>query len=393
MKKKNFTQLDRRKFIKDSSISLSAFSMGILYTSCNNKSSSNTNESETEAASEAPKKTKLGIAMVGLGNYATNEVGPALLETEHCYLAGIVTGTKEKEAIWQEKYGFPDKNIYNYENFDEIANNDDIDIVYVVLPNSMHAEYTIRAAKAGKHVITEKPMATNAEDARKMIAACNEAGVRLAVGYRLHYDPFNLEMMRLSEEKVYGEVTAMEAGFGFTIGDPTQWRMDKVMAGGGPLMDVGIYAMQGSMYTLGETPISVTARDLTKDHDLFTSVEGTLEFDLKFPSGKVSKCRTSYEEGYDYLKAIAEQGVFELSPAYIYRNLKGTTPDGPMEIVPINQQTKQEDSFALDVMNDTPSLVPGEMGLRDMIIIEKIYESMANDGEEMDLSELKDITI
>jgi predicted dehydrogenase len=145
--------------------------------------------------------SKLGIALVGLGNYAGGQLAPALLQTINCYLAGIVTGTPSKIPVWKEKYNIPDQNIYNYETFDSIKDNPDIDIVYVVLPNSMHAEYTIRAAKAGKHVICEKPMALNIEDCDKMIAACKQAGKSLSIGYRLHFEPYNLEMVRLGTKK------------------------------------------------------------------------------------------------------------------------------------------------------------------------------------------------
>ncbi|HYW96289.1 MAG TPA: Gfo/Idh/MocA family oxidoreductase, partial [Bacteroidales bacterium] len=120
------------------------------------------------------KQKRLGIALVGLGYYSTDVLAPALQETSTAYLAGIVTGTPAKEKIWKDRYNIPEKNIYNYENFDEIVNNKDIDIVYVVLPNSMHKEFTIRAANAGKHVICEKPMALNAQECREMIAACKK---------------------------------------------------------------------------------------------------------------------------------------------------------------------------------------------------------------------------
>ncbi len=103
---------------------------------------------------------KLGVALVGLGNYATHELAPALQETSLCYLSGVVTGTPAKAERWKSQYDIPGRNIYNYENFDKIIDNESIDVVYVVLPNSMHRDFVIRAAKAGKHVFCEKPMAT-----------------------------------------------------------------------------------------------------------------------------------------------------------------------------------------------------------------------------------------
>ncbi|MEM8890633.1 MAG: Gfo/Idh/MocA family oxidoreductase, partial [Bacteroidota bacterium] len=158
---------------------------------------------------------KLGIALVGLGNYATNQLAPALQETKNCYLAGIVTGTPEKAEKWKAKYNLPDKNIYNYDNFDDIKDNPDIDIVYVVLPNSMHMEYSIRAAKAGKHVISEKPMATNLTDAEKMVRDIKKTGKNLYIGYRLHYEPYNLEAARIGTEGDFGKVKVFEGSFGF----------------------------------------------------------------------------------------------------------------------------------------------------------------------------------
>ncbi|RLD10204.1 gfo/Idh/MocA family oxidoreductase, partial [candidate division KSB1 bacterium] len=105
-----------------------------------------------QSAIEKTLDKKLGVALVGLGYYSTDVLAPALQETKNVRLAGIVTGTPAKAATWQKKYGIAKKNVYSYETFDRIADNPNIDIVYVVLPNSMHAEYVIRAARAGKHV-------------------------------------------------------------------------------------------------------------------------------------------------------------------------------------------------------------------------------------------------
>ena len=160
------------------------------------------------------KQGKIGIALIGLGNYA-NILAPSLQQTEKCYLAGIVTGTPSKEKIWADKYDIPQKNIYNYDNFDTIADNKDIDAVYVVLPNSMHKEYVIRGAKAGKQVLCEKPMALNADECREMIAACKSAGVSLSIGYRLHYEPYNMEIIKIGEEERYGRIQNINAADGF----------------------------------------------------------------------------------------------------------------------------------------------------------------------------------
>jgi glucose-fructose oxidoreductase len=174
---------------------------------------------------------KLGVALVGLGGYSGGQLAPALVDTQHCYLAGIVTGTPSKEKVWMEKYNIPRENVYNYENFDDIANNDAIDIVYVVLPNSMHAEFCIRAAKAGKHVICEKPMAISVAECDAIIDACKAAGVKLGMGYRLQSEPYTKELKRFAKEKPYGDIhyVSCEAGY-ISEGNPTAWRLNHALS-------------------------------------------------------------------------------------------------------------------------------------------------------------------
>jgi predicted dehydrogenase len=319
---------------------------------------------------------KLGIALVGLGGYATGELAPALQKTEHCYLAGIVTGTPSKIPLWQEKYNIPEKNIYNYQNYDSLKDNPDIDIIYVVLPNSMHAEYSIRAATAGKHVICEKPMAISVKECDEMIAASKKAAKLLSIGYRLHFDPYNLEMARLGQQKVFGNIKTLTAGFSF-IAQKGIWRLNKKFAGGGPLMDLGIYCIQGVCYTTGMEPTAVTAQNFpVSDKEKFIDIEETLAWQMEMPGGIMANCRTSYSENKNLLRADAENGWFELSPAYSYDNLKGKTSDAMMDFPKITQQAKQMDAFALSIKNNKASIVPGEMGRRDMRIVEAIYEAM-----------------
>ncbi|MBL7745207.1 MAG: Gfo/Idh/MocA family oxidoreductase [Chitinophagaceae bacterium] len=375
----------RRQFIHDMSLNagMAALAMnGVhLYSSCN---SSVSDQNKTSAMAQNSKK-KPGIALVGLGGYAGGQLAPALQQTENCYLAGIVTGTPSKIETWKSRYNIPDKNIYNYENFDNIKDNADIDIVYVVLPNSMHAEYVIRAARAGKHVICEKPMAITVEDCDKMIAACKEAGKMLSIGYRLHFEPYNLEMARLGQKKVYGNIKKMNAGFGFTIGDPTQWRLKKYLAGGGPLMDLGIYCIQGCCYTTGMEPIAVRAQEGMKtDMEKFKEVEQSLSWQFEFPDGIVAEGKTSYADSMNILRAEAEKGWFEVNPAYNYSGQKGATSDGPMDFPKVNQQAKQMDDFADAVMNNRPTPVPGEMGRRDVKYLQAIYKAMRT-GERVEI--------
>ena len=319
---------------------------------------------------------KLGIALVGLGNYATGQLGPALLQTEHCYLAGIVTGTPSKIPAWKAKYNLTDRNIYSYETFDQIKDNPDIDIIYVVLPNNMHAEYTIRAFEAGKHVICEKPMAITVEDCDRMIAASKKANKFLSIGYRLHFEPYNLEMARLGTSKIYGRIKQISGGFGFKAA-PNQWRLQKKYAGGGPLMDLGIYAVQGMCYTTGMEPVAVSAQEGKKtDFKRFSEVEQSLSWQFEFPDGLIGKGYASYDDNMNFLKAEAEKGVFELTTAYNYGGLSGKTHEGNMGFPQVNQQARQMDAIALSILNNQPSIVPGEMGRRDVKYLQAIYKAM-----------------
>lgn len=360
----------RRKFIRDSTLSLLALkSAGLLYSCETSKQQS------TDKMNEEKNKGKLGIALVGLGSYSGGQLAPALQQTEHCYLAGIVTGTPSKAEDWIRKYDLKKGNVYNYQNFDSIKDNRDIDIVYVVLPNALHAEYVIRAAAAGKHVICEKPMAVTVEECDRMIEACRTAGKKLSIGYRLHFEPHNREMMLIGREKKFGSLTKIRADHGFP--GARGWRIDKKLAGGGPLMDVGIYCVQACRYTTGAEPVAVRAQEGRKtDPDKFRDVEESLTWQMEFADGLTAECRTSYAEKLNLLRMEGEKGWAELSPAYQYNGIKGRTSSGEMKFPQVNQQALQMDDFALAIKNDRPTPVPGEMGRQDVKILQAVYEAM-----------------
>jgi len=329
---------------------------------------------------------KLNIALCGLGRYA--EILSRGLEiSQHCRIAGIVTGTPGKADNWKKRYNIPQENIYNYKNFDAIANNKDIDVVYVVLPNSMHKEYTIRAAKAGKHVIVEKPMATSVSDCQQMIEACKKAGVQLAIGYRLHTEPYHLEIKRLGQEKVFGQVRLIEASLGYKSGDPSEWRLKKAFSGGGPLMDIGIYCVQSSRYTLGEEPAYVTAQfGPVTDKKLFSEVEESITWQFEFPSGAICNSTSSYNCQFDRFFSSADEGSFELSPALGYGPYKGKTTKGELVFPTINQQAVQCDEIGKVLLDNRqlPTHISGEEGLKDMRILGAIYEA-ARTGQKISI--------
>ena len=328
-------------------------------------------------------KKKLGIALVGLGNYASRQLAPALMETNMCELKGIVTGTPSKIDLWKKTYNLEDHQIYNYDNFDNIADNDEIDIVYVVLPNHMHKAFTIRAFQAGKHVICEKPMAMNAQEATQMIEEGKKTNRELFIGYRLHYEPHHREIIRLCQTEAFGKIKFFEGGFGFRAGNPNQWRLKKA-CGGGALMDVGIYVIQAARYTTGQEPIAVSAREFKTDLVKFKEVDELITWQMEFPNGLVANCTTSFSASTNHLYVASEKGFIRLSPAYTYSGLSGYTRKYKFDFPQVNQQALHMDGIANTIMNGVPHLnVGGEEGLRDMKIIDAIFKSIEEDGKRV----------
>ncbi len=326
---------------------------------------------------QTPPTKKLGIALCGLGNYSRGQLGPALKLTQHCQLTGVITGSKEKGVQWAKDYGFPEKNIYHYDTMQQLADNPDIDIVYVVTPNALHAPHTIAAAKAGKHVICEKPMAMNAAECDTMIAACKAANVRLSIGYRLHFEPNTQELKRLARDKDFGVFMKMSGGNGFRM-QRKVWRADYKLSGGGPLMDMGIYSVQAACMAAGDaTCVAVTAKEHAKTRpEIFADVEEGLDYTLEFSNGAKAELMTTYAAGIGKFRADGDKGWIALEPAHSYRGIKAVTSKGPLEVRQIeSQQALQMDDFARCVREQRESIVGGAMGRRDMLIVDAIYEA------------------
>jgi glucose-fructose oxidoreductase len=320
---------------------------------------------------------RLGVALVGLGSYANSKLRPALRETKLCRLAGVVTGSAKKGAAWAHHYDFSPNSVYHYDEMGRLADDPNIDIVYVVTPNALHAEHCIRAARAGKHVICEKPFTISVAEAEAVIAACDSAGVKLSLGYRLHFDPFHEVLRGMAVETDSGRFRKMNGALSFELRG-NAWRATKTLAGGGPLMDLGIYVIQEAcMAAGGVAPISVMARQLPKLRpDRFVDVEETLEWKMDFPGGERCLGRTSYNESANEFRAEGVDRWFELEPAFTSTDLHGATHLGPLNFSPVNQQARQMDAFARCILEDRASIVSGAMGRRDMVIIEAIYRSM-----------------
>ncbi len=328
-------------------------------------------------AATRKKKDKLGVALVGLGYYNTDLLAPALQLTEKCELKGIVTGSPEKIPIWQEKYGIKDKNVYNYKNYDDIANNPDIDVIYVVLPPSMHREYTVRGANTGKHIWCEKPMAPSVVDCEAMIKSCADNKVKLAIGYRCQHDPNIQAYMKVAKEQPFGKVKMVTSAAGYFERRTDHWKQKKNM-GGGVMGDMGVYAIQGARLATGEEPISVMAQASTTRPEIYHEVEETMMYQLEFPSGARASCQSTYGVNINNLQVNYEKGWVKMEPHSSYRGNKGSMSDGTVIDYPIKmQQQKQMDEDAESIFNNKPMIVPGEEGLRDIKVVEAIYKSAA----------------
>ena len=335
---------------------------------------------------------KLGYAIVGLGQYGLRVILPQFANCTHSQVTALVSGDRDKALAAARQYGVPERSIYNYDNFDSIRDNPDVDIVYVVLPNSMHAEYTIRAARAGKHVMCEKPMAVSVRECEAMIAACEAAGRKLMIGYRCHFEPFNLEAMRLARAGAAGKIRYVRSEHGFVQNDPSRWRLKRALAGGGSLMDMGVYSLQAARYMTGEEPVAVTARESTDRSDpRFREVEDIIEWTLEFPSGAIAGCQSMYSANQNHILLMGDAGRIELEPATRYsgnrmwtgkdgRERDITPPPGPGK----TQFAGQLDHLSQCVLDGREPIVSGAEGLRDMRIVEAIYRS-AREGRTVKL--------
>ncbi len=320
----------------------------------------------------------LRVAICGLGGYGTR-VAEAMQSCKRAKLVGVISGTPSKVKAWQAKYNIPEKNCYNYENFDNIKDNPDIDAVYVITPNALHHDQVIRVAKAGKHAISEKPMSVNAKQGQEMVDACKKAGVRLLVGYRMHFEPNTLEIIRMRKDGELGKIMFFQGLSGFKIGDPTQWRLNKQLAGGGAMMDIGIYSINGARYMVGEDPIWVTAQETKTDPVKFKEgVDETIQFQFGFPSGAVASCLSTYSmNNLDRFFLNGDKGFAELQPSTGYGPIKGRTNKGELTGPHTTHQTVQMDEMAALIFDNKQPIVPvdGEEAVKDLKIIDAIYEA------------------
>lgn len=340
-------------------------------------------------ARAASRERKIGYAIVGLGSYA-ELIMSRFAECDHARLTALVSGTPAKLERFGRRYGIPASHRYSYATFDTIRDNPDVDVVYVILPNALHAEYTIRAAKAGKHVMCEKPMAISVAECQQMIDACRTAGRKLMIGYRSRFEPYNQLAIQLAQQGFVGRTRIITSEHGFDA-QPNQWRLDRSLSGGGSLMDIGIYSLNAARYLAGEEPVEVSAIEATDRIDpRFRTVEDRITFLLRFPSGIEATCVSSYSSNHNAYRVTGQTGWIELEPATAYegqqmrihrdgRTASRTVPAGK------GQHAGQLDHLARCIIDDITPLVAGEEGRADMKVIEAIYRS-AREGRRITLA-------
>jgi predicted dehydrogenase len=326
---------------------------------------------------------KVGFCIIGLGTISMQHFMPGVVQSQKCRLTGIVSGHRDKAERMAAQFNIPTSSIYSYETIERIADNKDIDAVYIALPNSMHAEYTIKAAKAGKHVLCEKPMATSVADSEAMIGACKQANRKLMIAYRCQYEANQLAAIDLIKSGKLGKVELIQASYGFNIGR-NQWRCNKKLAGGGPLMDVGIYALNACRYLTGEEPVISGASSSVIDQDgRFNEVEENLTWTMKFPSGAVASCATTYGGNMPpFFRVYGSRGTLHCEPAFNYSGQQWTARmqgQAPVENQSTGkdpyQFTPQADHLAECIFDNKEPHTPGEEGLRDMKLMADIYRA------------------
>lgn len=332
-----------------------------------------------------PYKERIGYAIVGLGHLSLEELLPALNPCKKSRLAALVSGSPDKLKKVAEQYGVKPESCYSYETYDQIKNNPDVDVIYIVLPNGLHKEYVIRGAKTGKHILCEKPMANTAAECREMITACNTAGVKLMVAYRIQYQPHNRKIRDLLKQKALGETKYIQATNGQASANPNHWRHKKALAGGGALPDIGLYCINTNRFVLGQEPTEVFAYQYSTPGDpLFAEVEEMVSWQMKFPNGIIANCVTNYDshDNKDY-GVFCKKGWLKLDNAYAYtgQDLKKSHAEGKEKIIE-NIVLAETDQFAVEmdhfsdcIKNNKRPFSTGEEGLQDHIIMEAIYES------------------
>jgi predicted dehydrogenase len=336
----------------------------------------------TRSTTGTSEERRIGYGIVGLGRISMGQFMPGVRISQRSKVVALVSGHRDKAERVADQYGVSRQAIYGYDNYEAIAHNAEIDALYIALPNGLHAEYTIRGAKAGKHVLCEKPMANSVAECEQMIAACREAGRKLMIAYRCRLEPTNLRAIELIRQGFVGTVETIHSDDGFAMRSG-EWRLTKKLGGGGPLMDVGIYSLQACRYLTGEEPAEVSGISSVMDHDgRFAEVEENLVWMMRFPSGVITTCRTTYGVPLGQcFRVNGTKGWLEAEPCFGYEGLhmkgkgEGAEFDDATNDPSPHQFAREADHFAGCILENREPVTPGEEGLRDMRLITAIYRS------------------
>lgn len=335
------------------------------------------------ALAQAPLASKpVGYAVVGLGSISDIFMR-ACANSQTAKITALVTGhPTEKGSKYAAMYGIPKTSIYTYEQYERLADNKEVDAVYIGLPNSMHCEYTVRAARIGKNILCEKPMAISSAECRTMIQECRMANVKLMIAYRVQYDPTWQQAIRMIDSGGLGAIQSFEGGF-FNQQRAGTWRLNRKLGGGGSVLDLGIYPLNAIRHITREEPSNYTAVVSTRDFSgRFAEVEQSVEWTMKMPSGIVASCGCSYGQiGPSFFVINGDQGFLQLQPAFLYDGLHmtGRVNNEQIDVSATGkspfQFTLEAEHFADCIRNNKPPLSPGEEGLKDVLAIEAIYKA------------------
>lgn len=324
---------------------------------------------------------KVGFAVVGLGNIAQTAVLPAFRHSRRAKLVALVSGDKKKATRLARKFGADSS--YGYEEYATCLANPNVNAVYIATPQGQHEPFALQAAAAGKHVLCEKPLAATVEQATRMITACRKHRVLLMTAYRKFFEPSTVYLKKLIRDQALGRIDVIHTAFSELNGTSTSpaWLRDAKLAGGGPLMDLGVYCVNTSRWLVDEDPIEASAQAWRHDMSRFREVEEGVAFRLNFASGIVVQGSTTYSSTMSsFLNVQGSKGWALLSPAFTFehpRRLIGNASGRPIQrtFKIVDEFAPQLDAFATAIQTGSAVEADGIQGLRDLSIISAIYEA------------------
>ncbi|HEY3447196.1 MAG TPA: Gfo/Idh/MocA family oxidoreductase [Myxococcales bacterium] len=321
----------------------------------------------------------VGYAVIGLGHIAQTEVLPAFANSRSAKLVAVVSGDKAKRR--QAERAYAGVRAYGYEDTDACLASEDVDAVYIAEPNTLHAEFAVRAAQAGVHVLCEKPMAPTEEECRRIIDACRDTDVKLMIAYRLHFEEANLRAVDLVRKGRLGEPRLFSSVFSYQA-RPGNIRL-KLETGGGPAWDIGVYCVNAARYLFADEPIEVTAFAAAGALPRFAEVEEGMGVLLRFPRERLAAFTISYGAAPEgFYEVVGTEGRLRLDNAYDYDGDHTLTwKIGERErskVIPESDQFGPELSYFSEcVLADRQPEPSGQEGLADVRIISAIYKSAA----------------